>query len=522
MAIGSRSAVKRIGRGRRAVGVLAACALLVGCAGARSEAQIDPDAFERMAEAALEEVDLYYIDETDPSDLVAAGVRGFQRIDPALAVEPVGDDLLLLIDGEAAVRVAAARGASGWADRTRTLLTEALEDSPKLAAADQEALYDAFFDGLLGELDRASRYAGREAAREARAERDGFGGIGVTVEPHPDGARITRVEPDNPAAGAGLLVDDVIVAVDGSALGGLNLRRIVERLRGPIDRPVTVTIRRAGVAEPITVAVGRTRIVPDTVDLRREDGVAVISVSSFNQRTAKRLAEALASAQAAADGRREGVILDLRGNPGGLLDQAVDSADLFLEAGLISRADGRHPNSHQRFYAEPGDLAHGAPMVILINGASASAAEILAAALQDQGRAVVVGMNSFGKGTIQTVITLPNEGELYLTWARFVAPSGYPLQRLGVGPTICTSGARDAVRALDEGLATAEAGESPAAKRRRLAMDAGDAEIAAVLSACSWLPHEGGDIDMAVARLLLEQPALYERAIAFGRASGGV
>jgi carboxyl-terminal processing protease len=507
---------------RCAAALLAAGAVLVGCAGAASDADVDPRRFEVMAAAALDEIELYYIEPTEPAALVAAGLRGFSAIAPGVTVRRAGDGLTLTVDGALVGTAGPARDADGWAGRARSLMTTARAESPILAAADQEALYDAFFDGMLRELDRASRYAGREAAREARAERDGFGGIGVTVEPHPDGARITRVEPDNPAAGAGLLVDDVIVAVDGTALGGLNLRRIVDRLRGPIDRPVAVTIRRLGVVEPITVAVGRTRIVPDTVDLRREDGVAVISVSSFNQRTAKRLAEALASAQAAAGGRREGVILDLRGNPGGLLDQAVDSADLFLETGLISRADGRHPNSHQRFYAEPGDLAQGAPLVILINGASASAAEILAAALQDQGRAVVVGMNSFGKGTIQTVISLPNDGELYLTWARFVAPSGYPLQRLGVGPTICTSGARDAVRALDEGLAAAAADESPAAQRRRLALDADDADIAAVLSACNWIPHEGGDIDMAVARLLLEQPALYDRAIALGRASDGV
>lgn len=518
----SRSTVNASGTPRRIAVALAAGALLVGCATNEPRQRIDPGAFAQMTETTLDEIDLYYIEQTDPAALVAAGLQGFSSLAPGIAVRRVGGGLTLTRDGSLVATAAPADDPSEWGDRARYMLTTARSQSDALAAADQEALYDAFFDGLLRELDRASRYAGREAAREARAERDGFGGVGISVEQHPDGARIIRVEPGNPAAGAGLLVDDVIVAIDGTALGGLPLRRIVERMRGPIDRPVTVTIRRAGVAEPITVVVGRTRIVPDTVDLEREDGIAVISVSSFNQRTAKRLAEALASAQAAADGRREGVILDLRGNPGGLLDQAVDSADLFLEAGLISRADGRHPNSHQRFYAEPGDLAHGAPMVILINGASASAAEILAAALQDQGRAVVVGMNSFGKGTIQTVITLPNEGELYLTWARFVAPSGYPLQRLGVGPTICTSGARDAVRALDEGLAAAEAGESPAAQRRRLAMDAEDAEIAEVLSACSWIPHEGGDIDMAVARLLLEQPALYERAIAFGRASDGV
>ncbi|MEQ8601882.1 MAG: S41 family peptidase [Marivibrio sp.] len=505
----------------RRAGALSAALLLAACAAGDPDDRLDPGAFERMTEAALEEIDLYYIEPTVPADLVAAGLEGLARFDKTLKVEARDAGVTVRLNETVAGRADAgaddAGDAAAWADKARMLLVAARADSPALAAVEQEALYDAFFDGMLARLDRASRYAGREAAREARAERDGFGGIGVTLEAHPDGARITRVEPDNPAAGAGLLVDDVIVAVEAAPLSGLGLRRIAERLRGPIDRPVTVTIRRAGVAEPITVAVGRTRIVPDTVDLRREDGVAVISVSSFNQRTAKRLAEALASAQAAAGGRREGVILDLRGNPGGLLDQAVDSADLFLEAGLISRADGRHPNSHQRFYAEPGDLAHARPLVILINGASASAAEILAAALQDQGRAAVVGMNSFGKGTIQTVIPLPNDGELYLTWARFVAPSGYPLQRLGVGPTICTSGARDAVRALDEGLAAASAGESPVALRRGLAPKAADADIARVLSACSWIPHEGGDIDMAVARLLLEQPALYERAIALGR-----
>lgn len=509
-------------RPRAPLFALAALVAIAACArGPDPEEAALAARFEAMTRTALQEIDAYYIEPRPSYRLTFSGLRGVaDRFAPGLKIGPSNGTLYgRTADGAelASVGLPAERSPAAWAETAAAFLSAVRARSPAFGAAEEEALYDAFFDGLLRELDPYSRYAGREAARQARAEREGFGGVGAALDSHPDGARIVGVTPGRPAAGAGLVVGDVIVAIDGAPVGGLGVSRVAERLRGPVDQPVRLTVRRAGLPEPLTLTVGRTRIVPDTVRLSREGPHALIRVSSFNQRTAKRLAEALASSRHDGPGPPAGVILDLRGNPGGLLDQAIYSADLFLETGLISLADGRHPTSRQRFLAEPGDLAQGLPMVILIDGASASAAEILAAALQDQGRAALIGMSSFGKGTIQTVATLPNQGELYLTWARFVAPSGYALHRLGVGPTICTTGVRDAVRALDGALAPGAHADNPPALRRRLAPDAPEDEIADVLDTCPWRPHEGGDIDLAVARLLLDSPALYERAIEIGR-----
>ncbi len=511
---------------RRVAETAFALLLLAACAGLSDpqEAAL-AERFEHMTGTAMAEIETVHLDPPAPEALAFAALDGLQRIAPRLTFAQEGEAAVArYLDGRliASVDLPATESVDLWADRLTDLVFATRAEVPALAAAEEETLYRAFFDGMLSRLDRFSRYAGREDAREAREEREGFGGIGVRLDSHPDGARVADVEPTKPADAAGLLIGDVLVAIDGEPIGGEPVRRVLEMLRGPIDQPVIVTLRRERVSDPLTVTVGRTRIVPDTIVQRRDGAYAVIEISSFNQRTSKRLAEAIASARAHPDGAPAGIILDLRGNPGGLLDQAVSSADLFLDHGLISRADGRHPNSHQRFMAEPGDLAAGLPLAVLVNGASASAAEILASALQDQGRAALIGMTSFGKGTIQTVVSLPNDGELYLTWARFVAPSGYPLQRLGVGPTICTSGARDAVRALDQALRVVPSDgaadpSSPVARRRLLGPEPDDGAIREILAICPWQPHEGADIDLAVARMLLDSPTLYDKAIEIAR-----
>src|SRR4029453_18190026 len=194
-------------------------------------------------------------------------------------------------------------------------------------------------------------------------------------------------------------------------------------------------------------------IVPETVTFERKGSVAYLRVYGFNQDTADSLRKEMLHAQQDIGTGLKGYIMDLRGNPGGLLDQSVAVSDLFIGHGRIVSTHGRHPDSHQYFEATAGDIADGLPLVVLVNGDSASAAEIVAAALQDSGPAVVVGSNSYGKGTVQTVLRMPNDGELTLTWARFHAPSGYTLNHLGVLPSICTSRDEDSratVAALKE------------------------------------------------------------------------
>lgn len=503
-------------------------AVLVGCAAPTP----DPETLlaarmSRMFGLGLAEVNTTYLEPVSFRHAALSGLAGLSDIDPSYTVTTPPDEpgtLVATVNSDEAVRAALpnetvqGQEATGrWGGLAASIVTHVRSKSPTLAAADEETIYAAFFDAVTARLDRFSRYASRSDAAENRADREGFGGIGVIIESHPDGARVDSLFQGEPAAAAGLLPGDRILSVDGSSIAGLPLSRIARLLRGPIEAPVALLIDRDGLDEPFSVLVGRSRIVPNTVFYERMGKHAILRISGFNRRTTKRVAEAVAQARAEIGDALSGLILDLRGNPGGLLEEAVDTADLFLEAGLISRAAGRHPDSVQTFQAEKGDIAAHVPITVLINGATASAAEILASALQDHGRAVVIGMGSFGKGSIQTVVTLPNDGELYLTWAKFVAPSGYSLDRLGVMPTICTSGAADAVASLDQSFPN-EGSDAPhpLIVRRNLPASASEADIHNILKLCPWQPHTAGDIDLAVAELLLDSPAILRRALAIG------
>lgn len=505
--------------------LIALASLLGGCArGPDADLALRMDA---MFTTLYTEVAETHVDPVDLGAFTLAGLQGLERLDPAYEAETDNSGGVVLRAGPETLLTADMPDSSArpdtWARFARSMVLRARDGADLLATAPEEDLYDAFIDAAISTLDRYSRYATAAEAADLRAERVGYGGIGVDIAAVEAGARIEQLDPDRPAAGSGLTVGDIITHVEGRPLTGLPSRSIEALLRGPVDTSVDLTIARDGLPEPLTVTVGRIQIVPNTVFYERHGRYAVIRISSFNRRTAKRFAEAMSQARTdASTGTLRGLILDLRGNLGGVLDQAVDTADLMLDDGLISRTDGRHPESHQRFMAEPGDLASGVPIVVLINGASASAAEILAAALQDHGRAAVVGMSSFGKGSIQTVIEMPNGGELFVTWARFVAPSGYALQRFGVMPSICTSGAGDAVETLDAALSRQDGAGGRALLRQRRMLNPGDrATAASIHDLCPWRPHTSGDIDLTIAELLLESPALMRQALEIGTMTDG-
>lgn len=474
-----------------------------------------------MFDTVYAEVSSVHIDPLDLRKFTIGGLDGLRGTGSGYRLDVDDTDFRIEVSGDlAAAGVAPDDEAEieAWSEFARQMVMTVHMSGMLSEKVDEEVLYDRFFDSAMRTLDRYSRYANPNDAADLRAERDGFGGIGIDLEEHPDGARIDRVERDKPAAAAGLLVGDRIIAIGAQKIDGMPLRAIERLMRGPVDSPIALTVVRDGLPEPLTVTVGRTRIVPNTVFYSLSGNHAIIRISGFNQRTSKRISEAISQARAELGQNLTGLIIDLRGNLGGRLDQAIDSADLFLESGLITRADGRHPESHQVFKAEPGDIADGLPTVVLINGASASAAEILASALQDHGRAVVVGMSSFGKGTIQTIVDLPNSGELYVTWARYVAPSGYALHRMGVMPTVCTSGAADAVTTLEDALGAGPGSGMALLERRRSVPTDDEDAIRDVLALCPWLPHASGDIDLSIAELLLDSPALFRRALAVGRA----
>ena len=488
---------------------------MVACASQDSLAPAESDLSlaDRLFSVGYRDISDIYIDDVTVAELALAGLNNLSTLDPELTVARDGRQVRLTVDGQLAGSFAAPsfRDADAWGALTADAVDLGRLRSEELSAAEPERIYEVLFDGVLAELDGFSRYAGREEARENRASRDGFGGIGVRIRLIDEGVRILTVMEKTPAARAGLRDDDVIVQIDGEPTVGLNQREVVRRLRGPLRSRVELTVERESAASPLNMEVVRAHIVPQTVRYKRLGSVAHIRVSSFNQRTARTLRDKVSFALDDIGPSISGFVLDLRSNPGGLLDQAVSVADMFLPSGRIVSTHGRHPDSHQYFDAEPNDVARGRPVVVLVNGSSASASEIVAAALQDAGRAVVAGTVSFGKGTVQTVLRLPNEGELTLTWARFHAPTGYGLSRRGIMPDICTGGdVADAEQVLN-GLRRGALPFDTALLRRDID-PYDDVGIEAFRASCPARRAES-DLELELAQRLLEDPALFARAM---------
>lgn len=427
---------------------MAVAVLVTGCAAEVPTQRLETDsefpriAAEEVFSTGYRSISEKYIDAVSVPHVALEGIRGLASIDPLVGVERVGSALVLM-DGNRTVRrfvLPPDKDVEGWAAVTVDVIAVGRTRSRDLAAASREKIYEAVFDSALSDLDIFSRYAGADEAKANRARRDGFGGVGLSFRLEVGGAVVTDVMADSPAARAGVQAGDIIVSIEDTTVRGLDAKGVSDRLQGPVHSWTRLTVRRGATGRQAKLEVERAHIVPSTVFARYEDGVLVARVSSFNQNTALSLTSILEDASEEMGEDLRGVILDLRGNPGGLLKQAVQMADLFLAQGDIISTRGRHPDSLQYYAADSRDLAANLPMVVLVDGKSASAAEVVAAALQDRGRAVVVGTNSYGKGTVQTVIRMPNDGEMTLTWSRIVAPSGYTLHSLGVLPSVCTSG----------------------------------------------------------------------------------
>lgn len=306
-------------------------------------------------------------------------------------------------------------------------------------APEEGALIEAAINGMLTSLDPHSSYLSPEDADKMRVQTRGeFGGLGIEVTQEEGWVKVVSPMDGTPADEAGITTGDFITAVDGLSLLGLTLDEAVEMMRGPIGSEIVLTIVREGEAEPFDVTIVRDTIKLTAVRARTEGQTVVLRVSTFNDQTFPNLSEGLAEQVEAAGGMDNvnGVVIDLRNNPGGLLDAAIEVSDAFLDEGEIVSTRGRHSQDGRRWNATPGDLIEGKPVVVLVNGGSASASEIVAGALQDHDRAVVVGTQSFGKGSVQTVMPLEGGGAMRLTTARYYTPSGRSIQALGISPDI--------------------------------------------------------------------------------------
>lgn len=304
---------------------------------------------------------------------------------------------------------------------------------------DTGELIEAAIDGMLTSLDPHSSYLSPDDAASMRVQTRGeFGGLGIEVTQEEGFVKVVSPMDGTPADEAGMEAGDFITHVDGESLLGLTLDEAVGKMRGPVGAEIIITVVREGEGEPFDVSMVRATIELQAVRSRTEGETVVLRVTTFNDKTTPNLTEQLAEKVEELGGMDavNGFVIDLRNNPGGLLTQAIRVSDAFLEEGEIVSTRGRNPEEGDRFNATPGDLAMGKPLVILINGGSASASEIVAGALQDHRRAIVIGTKSFGKGSVQTIMPLRGEGAMRLTTARYYTPSGRSIQSLGVSPDI--------------------------------------------------------------------------------------
>jgi carboxyl-terminal processing protease len=304
---------------------------------------------------------------------------------------------------------------------------------------DSGELIEAAIDGMLTSLDPHSSYLSpKDAAKMREQTRGEFGGLGIEVTQEDGFVKVVSPIDGTPADEAGIEAGDFITHVNGESLLGLVLDEAVDLMRGPVGSEIVITVAREGEGEPFDVSIIRDTIELTVVRSRTEGDTVVLRLSTFNDQTYPKMAEQLAEKVEALGGMDavNGFVIDLRNNPGGLLTQAIKVSDAFLNEGEIVSTRGREASDGDRINAQMGDLAEGKPIVVLINGGSASASEIVAGALQDHRRAIVIGTKSFGKGSVQTVMPLRSEGAMRLTTARYYTPSGRSIQSLGVSPDI--------------------------------------------------------------------------------------
>lgn len=314
-------------------------------------------------------------------------------------------------------------------ERVRTDYVEEPED---------QKLIESAINGMLSALDPHSAYLSPKHFQDMQVQTRGeFGGLGIEVTMEDGLVKVVSPIDDTPAYKAGVLAGDLIVQIDGEQVQGLTLNEAVEKMRGPVKTDIIVTILREGTAEPFDITITRDIIRIRSVRWREEDDVGYVRVTQFNEQTFDGLKQGIEeTTKNIGEDKIKGYIIDLRNNPGGLLDQAISVSDAFLDRGEIVSTRGRNADETQRFNARAGDLTDGKPVIVLVNGGSASASEIVAGALQDHRRATILGTRSFGKGSVQTIIPLGANGAIRLTTARYYTPSGVSIQAKGIVPDI--------------------------------------------------------------------------------------
>ena len=335
---------------------------------------------------------------------------------------------------------------------------------------DDGKLVEAAINGMLTSLDPHSSYMDAKSFRDMQVNTKGeFGGLGIEVTMEDGLIKVISPIADTPAARAGILSGDIITQIDGDAVQGLTLNQAVDKMRGAVKTSVKLTIVRKDRKDPLELKLTREIIQVKSVKFRQEDDVGYVQITQFNEQTTENLRNALDSLKKdVGDDKLKGYVLDLRNDPGGLLDQAIGVCDTFLDKGEIVSTRGRNPEDTKRWDARHSDVTKGKRLVVLINGGSASASEIVAGALQDHKRATLLGTRSFGKGSVQTIIPVGNDAAIRLTTARYYTPSGRSIQAKGIEPDI------KVLEAIPDDLKGKDEAKGEASLRGHLSNDKGE------------------------------------------------
>lgn len=492
--------------------ILLLVVLLMPRAFAQGPAPFDPRIVTAVYVEALGFMAPRILEPVPVSQLTQWGLRGLNALDGTLNVTLRDGKMRLASEGKVLFEAVAPRDESpvAWANTASAIAVAAVAMSQGVRRAGSQGVIQSFFDELFNQLDPYSRYVAPSDAIDDRERRSGRAGLGLALVQQGASVAVQSVIRESPAALAGMKPGDVIVTVERRSVRGMDVRAVSALLDGPEETPVSLTWRgrdgRMREAEMV-----REMVPPETVFADRMGGTMIIRITGFSRTTDSHLAEALREALAPPR-PIVGLVVDLRGNRGGLLRQAVSSADILLPPGVVAITAGRAPEASYVWRSTIGELGDTVPVVVLVDGRTASAAEILAAALSDRGRAVVVGSSTLGKGLVQTIDPLPDGGELFVTWSRVLAPLGWPIQGLGVLPQVCTSRGVDA---LQRQLETLASGRQPMEREivahRRARAPLTPAQIVNLRAACP--AAEARDTDMDAARTLLGNPATYAAAL---------
>ncbi len=494
---------------------MASLTVLGGCAGAPGSKALTEDRANRLVTTVLENVEEFYFKETDSTQLVTAGLERIEETYPEIDFARQGTFFVVSVNERVAFQFeeGPSKGAGDyWGERVAAALAEAEGALSGEAAVNLTTLSDAFIEGVVDSLNEFSRYASPAEAREYRMRRDGnSGSLGIEVDRDDSGKFQVKYIYSVDLLESGILRHgDTILSIDSTDIQPLTAPEVMELLRGEVGSAVELSVLRAGAAEPLTLTVQRKKSEANSVAGRVEGNILRIIMVQFNVPGQKVLRSLVL--KESRDPGTMGVILDLRRNPGGLLSAVVESADDFLASGRIVTIHGRHNDSHQYYNAKLSPTGKR-PMVVLVDEHSAAGAEILAATLQENGVALVVGSTTYGNGTIQTVMPLPNRGQLILTWGEVYTAGGYRLDKRGVMPAVCTGG--DVT--VESLLASLRSGRGiiGAATRTR-DIDPDDAGAVEAFRALCPPRSDGADIDLEVARALLEEPDLFSRVLQRG------